>query len=148
MGHEHEEIETLLEGGNSSADYVPADKVTKSFGNLVAVNVSMELNCGERCCLLGANSCGKNFSNSHDYWRDTPDSRRNRGGLDWLLPSVFNELSVSKHLEYYAAVKGIPKSRAKQQSEHLVALLGVGAFIGTRGVSAVVTNPNCLRSLD
>jgi ABC-2 type transport system ATP-binding protein len=114
----------------------------RSFQGRPAVeNLNLRVEEGEVFGLLGPNGAGKTttirmlacliqkssgtaYVNGYEIGKD-PDSKRIRGivGLLPESPGLYESLSASSNLEFYAQLYGVPRDRRKRRIEELLRML-------------------------
>lgn len=123
------------------------DKVTKSFGNLKAVdNLSLNIKDGEIFGFLGPNGAGKSTTlkmitgivppdsgtievDGHSIKGDTLKAKQQFGFVP-DSPDVFLRLKGREYLNFIASVYKIPAQLATQRVEKLVKEFEMGAALG------------------
>lgn len=135
---------TVSFGGRASS--VRFERVTKAFGDLVAVDtVSFEVAAGSLATLLGPSGCGKTttlrmiagleLSTSGRIWigeQDVTGLPATRRDVSMVFQSyaLFPHMTVIENVAYGFLVSGIPKAEAGARAEQgleLVGLKGYGA---------------------
>ena len=122
------------------------DRITKQYKNKIAVDrISFELTEGVTG-LLGANGAGKTTLMRMMAGILTPTSgeinadginvsTENYRALLGYLPQDFGyypEFSAKEFLEYFAALKGIDKRKAKEKTKELLELVGLSDVAGKK----------------
>lgn len=124
---------------------IRADKLTRDFGSLRAVNeVSMEARQGEIIGLLGANGAGKSTLIRMLCGLLKPTSgtaevagldiaRQGRGirrkiGYMGQNSTLFEDLTVRENIEFYAAVYGMTRRETRDRMGELMNDLRVGRY--------------------
>ncbi|OLL24099.1 ABC transporter A family member 2, partial [Neolecta irregularis DAH-3] len=135
-----EEIRLL--GG--SDDALQVIQLSKSFGKLKAVdNVTFGVQQGECLVICGPNSAGKTTileqiggvvkSDHGDILVQGDSITLNRGQARWHLGvcpqfDAQENLTVRQQLQFYADIKGIPKSQRHQNIETVMRVIGLAQF--------------------
>jgi ABC-2 type transport system ATP-binding protein len=129
---------------------IGARSLTKRYGNFHAVhNVSLKIRYGEIYGLLGANGAGKTTTIKMLCGLTTPSSgetqlagergflrsRAVRQQIGYMSQkfSLYDDLSVSENLDYFAGVYGVPDSERSEKKEWVL------SFSGLEGRSGEVT---------
>ena len=117
---------------------IRCDGVSKSYGKLAAVSeVTLEVPTGTVCAILGPNGAGKStlvkiltgllapskgFANVCGLAISDVGLKRIVGILPESL-ALFNELTVTEHLELTGAVYGLPKDEVHRRADQLLRVL-------------------------
>ena len=127
---EHEEYAVVVEG------------LTKRFGNLVAVDdISFRIPVGKIFGFLGPNGSGKSTTlrilcgvlhpttgsvtvSGLDVLTQTEQVRQNIGYMSQKF-SLYEDLTVSENLEFYAGVYGLSTQACKTRKQELIAMAGL-----------------------
>ncbi len=123
-----------------SQTVISASKVTKRFGDIVAVNdITFEVKKGEIFAFLGPNGAGKSTTikmlttmlrpsngllklSGHDVTKER-DSARKAFGIVFQDPSLDEELSAYENMELHAILYGVPKSVRHKRIKDLLTLV-------------------------
>ncbi|HTV98451.1 MAG TPA: ATP-binding cassette domain-containing protein [Steroidobacteraceae bacterium] len=128
---------------------IEAASLSKRFGAIDAVReVSFSAPDGQITGLLGPNGAGKSTTLRMLYGVLTPDEGSARiDGVDirgetsrarahlGVLPhaaGLYGNLTARENIEYFGALHGVERSRARARSNELARALGMGAFIDRR----------------
>ena len=132
---------------------ITADGLTIRFGNFTAVNdVSFEIGKGELFGFLGPNGSGKTTIIKAlcgllaptegtgtilgmDIRKHAAEIKRHVGYMSQKF-GLYEDLTVSENLGFYAGVYGITGQKAKQRREEILALTGIESYLNRR-VSAL-----------
>ncbi len=126
----------------SAAPVIAVDRLTKRFGELVAVDgISFEVQPGEVFAFLGPNGSGKSTTIRMLCGILEPSDGRGRVlGYDIATEgervkehigymsqrfALYEDLTVRENLEFYAGVYQVPRARRKARLEALVAMAGL-----------------------
>src|SRR5437762_11408822 len=108
-------------GGSAGAPVIQTDKLTKRFGDFVAVNeISFEIYPGEIFGFLGANGAGKTTAirmlcglsipssgnasvAGYDVYKQTEKIKRNIGYLSQKF-SLYEDLTVLENIRFFAGI--------------------------------------------
>ena len=128
---------------------ITADHLTIRFGNFTAVNdVNFEVNKGELFGFLGPNGSGKTtiikalcglLTPSEgtgrilgmDIRKHGPDIKRHVGYMSQKF-GLYEDLTVSENMAFYAGVYGITGQRAVERKREIVALTGLEPYLNRR----------------
>src|SRR6187399_180144 len=128
---------TLNPGTRSASGGITANKLTKRFGDFVAVNaISFEVQRGEIFGFLGANGAGKTTAMrmlcglsvpssgsatvaGFDVYKQTEDIKKNIGYMSQKF-SLYEDLTVVENISFFAGIYGL---RSKQIKEKTATLL-------------------------
>ncbi len=123
-----------------SQEIISAKNVTKSFGDIVAVNdISFSVKKGEIFAFLGPNGAGKSTTikmlttmlrptkgkltlAGHDVANER-DSARKAFGIVFQDPTLDEELSAYENMELHAILYGMPKATRRKKIEELMKLV-------------------------
>jgi ABC-2 type transport system ATP-binding protein len=121
---------------------IKADKLTKRFGDFVAVDeISFEIYPGEIFGFLGANGAGKTTAirmlcglsipssgdatiAGFDVYDQTEKIKRNIGYMSQKF-SLYEDLTVSENIRFFAGIYGLTNQQIKQKSDELIEQLGL-----------------------
>src|SRR5215467_8320548 len=121
---------------------ITTDKLTKRFGDFVAVNqISFEVGKGEIFGFLGANGAGKTTAirmlcglsiptsgqatiAGFDVYKQTENIKRNIGYMSQKF-SLYDDLSTIENIEFFGGVYGLSKKQIKTKSEELITTIGL-----------------------
>jgi len=116
---------------------ITTDKLTKRFGSFVAANeLSFEVNKGEIFGFLGANGAGKTTAMrmlcglltpssgkariaGFDIYKETEKIKRNIGYMSQKF-SLYDDLTVSENIRFYAGIYGMSIPAIKQKTKELL----------------------------
>ncbi len=125
-----------------SETVIKTDKLTKRFGDFVAVNqISFEVGKGEIFGFLGANGAGKTTAirmlcglsiptsgqatiAGYDVYRQTENIKRNIGYMSQKF-SLYEDLSTVENIEFFGGIYGLSRKEIKSKSEELIAQVGL-----------------------
>ena len=125
-----------------SQPVIQTDKLTKRFGNFIAVNeISFEVFPGEIFGFLGANGagkttairmlCGLSFPSSgkatvagFDVYKKQQSIKKNIGYMSQKF-SLYEDLTVLENIRFFAGIYGLSDKAIKNKSAELVAQLGL-----------------------
>ncbi len=128
---------------------ITADHLTIRFGDFTAVNdVSFEINKGELFGFLGPNGSGKTTIIKAlcglvtptegtgtilgmDIHKHGADIKRHVGYMSQKF-GLYEDLTVSENLGFYAGVYGITGARGRQRIQEIVALTGLEPYLHRR----------------
>ncbi|MCB9082302.1 MAG: ABC transporter ATP-binding protein [Lewinellaceae bacterium] len=123
-------------------DVITADKLTKRFGDFVAVDqISFSVKQGEIFGFLGANGAGKTTAMrmltglsrptsgqaqvaGFDIYRDVEKIKRRIGYMSQKF-SLYEDLTVSENIEFYGGVYGIKARDLRLKTSQLLSELGL-----------------------
>ena len=112
---------------------ITADKLTKKFGDFTAVDhISFEVNRGEIFGFLGANGAGKTTAMrmlsglsmptsgkatvaGFDVYKENEKIKRNIGYMSQKF-SLYDDLTVSENIRFYAGIYGMDIKQIKQKT--------------------------------
>jgi ABC-2 type transport system ATP-binding protein len=121
---------------------IKAEKLTKSFGDFVAVDeISFEIYPGEIFGFLGANGAGKTTAirmlcglsipssgnavvAGFDVYKQTEKIKRNIGYMSQKF-SLYEDLTVLENIRFFAGIYGLTDQKIKQKSDELIEQLGL-----------------------
>jgi ABC-2 type transport system ATP-binding protein len=116
---------------------ISADKLTKKFGNFVAVNnISFEVKKGEIFGFLGANGAGKTTAikmftglltptsgkamvAGFDAFRQSEKIKKNIGYMSQKF-SLYEDLTVTQNIRFYAGIYGLSNKEIKEKTDFLL----------------------------
>jgi ABC-2 type transport system ATP-binding protein len=139
---------------NDYENAVQTDQLTKNFGNFTAVDhVDFYIPKGEIFGLLGPNGAGKTTTIrmlcgllmpsdgnatvlGYDVIEDPEDIKKNIGYMSQKF-SLYDDLTATENITFYASIYGVPKDVRKQRVEELIEISGLKdhANILTRNLS-------------
>jgi ABC-2 type transport system ATP-binding protein len=126
----------------SSENSVHATQLTRKFGDFVAVDqISFDIPKGEIFGLLGPNGAGKTTTIrmlcgiltptsgqaqvlGFDVAKQSDQVKQRIGYMSQIL-SLYNDLSVSENLDFYANLYGIPREKVKPRIAELIEMAGL-----------------------
>lgn len=126
----------------STEPVIKTDKLTKRFGDFVAVNeISFETYPGEIFGFLGANGAGKTTAMrmlcglsiptsgtatiaGYDVYTHRDDIKRNIGYMSQKF-SLYEDLTVAENIKFFAGIYGLSDKQIKNESERLIEKLGM-----------------------
>lgn len=121
---------------------IKTDKLTKRFGNFVAVNeITFEVNKSEIFGFLGANGAGKTTAMrmltglsipssgnativGFDVYKQRDEIKKNIGYMSQKF-SLYEDLTVLENISFYGGIYGLSDAQIKAKSEELIAQLGL-----------------------
>src|SRR5688500_5707589 len=121
---------------------IKTDKLTKRFGNFVAVNeITFEVNKGEIFGFLGANGAGKTTAMrmlcglstpssgqatiaGFDVYKQTEHIKKNIGYMSQKF-SLYKDLTVIENIRFFGGIYGLSDKDLKSKSEELLNQLGL-----------------------
>ena len=121
---------------------VKTDKLTKRFGDFIAVNeISFEVFRGEIFGFLGANGAGKTTAMrmliglskptsgsavvaGFDVYKETENIKKNIGYMSQKF-SLYEDLTVLENISFYGGIYGLSDAEIKTKSDQLVTELGL-----------------------
>src|ERR1700741_425537 len=124
------------------APVIKTDKLTKRFGDFIAANeLSFEVYPGEIFGFLGANGAGKTTAMrmlcglstpssglasvaGFDVYKQTDEIKKNIGYMSQKF-SLYEDLTVTENIRFYAGIYGLTDKEIKEKSEALIAQLGL-----------------------
>jgi ABC-2 type transport system ATP-binding protein len=113
------------------------DKLTKQFGNFIAVDhISFEVKAGEIFGFLGANGAGKTTAMrmlcglsiptsgsatvaGFDVYKQTEKIKKNIGYMSQKF-SLYEDLTVMENIRFYAGIYGLTDRQIREQTDHLL----------------------------
>lgn len=116
---------------------ITTNKLTKQFGDFIAANeLSFEVNKGEIFGFLGANGAGKTTAMrmlcgllvpssgtatvaGYDVYKQREKIKQNIGYMSQKF-SLYEDLTVSENIKFYAGIYGLSDSLIKEKSEQLI----------------------------
>ncbi|HNP98310.1 MAG TPA: ABC transporter ATP-binding protein [Bacteroidia bacterium] len=116
---------------------ITTNKLTKQFGDFIAANeLSFEVNKGEIFGFLGANGAGKTTAMrmlcgllvpssgtatvaGYDVYKHREKIKQNIGYMSQKF-SLYEDLTVSENIKFYAGIYGLSDSLIKEKSEQLI----------------------------
>lgn len=121
---------------------ITCENLTKKFGNLVAVdNISMSIPKGSIYGFLGPNGSGKSTTIrmlcglmdptsgsgtvlGYDIRKDSEKIKHHIGYMSQKF-SLYEELTVSENLDFYAGIYGLDPSKALDRKKELIEMAGL-----------------------
>ncbi|MEO6905985.1 MAG: ABC transporter ATP-binding protein [Ginsengibacter sp.] len=121
---------------------IKTDKLTKSFGDFIAVNeISFEVFRGEIFGFLGANGAGKTTAMrmliglskptsgsgtvaGFDVYKQTEKIKKNIGYMSQKF-SLYEDLTVIENISFYGGIYGLRDAEIKTKSDQLITELGL-----------------------
>jgi ABC-2 type transport system ATP-binding protein len=121
---------------------IKTEKLTKRFGSFIAANeITFEVFPGEIFGFLGANGAGKTTAMrmlcglstpssgkatvaGFDVYRQTGEIKANIGYMSQKF-SLYEDLTVSENIRFFAGIYGLTNKEIKEKSEALVLQLGL-----------------------
>ncbi|MEO5908199.1 MAG: ABC transporter ATP-binding protein [Ginsengibacter sp.] len=121
---------------------IKTDKLTKSFGDFIAVNeISFEVFRGEIFGFLGANGAGKTTAMrmliglskptsgsgtvaGFDVYKQTENIKKNIGYMSQKF-SLYEDLTVIENISFYGGIYGLRDAEIKIKSDQLITELGL-----------------------
>jgi ABC-2 type transport system ATP-binding protein len=121
---------------------IKADKLTKRFGNFVAVNeISFDVSPGEIFGFLGANGAGKTTAMrmlcglsiptsgeasiaGFDVYGQTEEIKRNIGYMSQKF-SLYEDLTIVENIRFYGGIYGLSNRQISTKTEQLLQKLGM-----------------------
>ncbi len=128
---------------------IEAENLTKSFGNVLAVDgLSLHVEGGEIYALVGPDGAGKTTTMrllcgamepdqgrvrlaGYDLARE-PDRARNELGYLPQRFSLYGELTVLENLRFFAEVRGLPRDQWLPRSKEILEFVGLAEFVDRR----------------
>ncbi|GJM30015.1 MAG: hypothetical protein DHS20C17_26500 [Cyclobacteriaceae bacterium] len=122
---------------------IEANRLSKIFGSFTAVNeITFMVKEAEIFGFLGANGAGKTTAikmltgllsptsgeaqvAGFDVYNQTEDIKRNIGYMSQRF-SLYEDLTVTENIEFYAGIYGLSRSRIKEKTSELVQKLDLG----------------------
>jgi ABC-type multidrug transport system ATPase subunit len=129
----------------SSPLAIDARELTRKFGAFTAVDsVSVQVEHGSIFGLLGPNGAGKTTFirmlcgllrptsgtatvMGHDLITETDKVKRTIGYMSQQF-SLYGDLTVLENLKFYARIYAVPRQRARDRIEEMIALTGIGDY--------------------
>ncbi len=128
-------------------DAIRTERLSRSFGGLVAVNeLSLTVGCGELFGLVGPDGAGKTTTmrllasimdpTSGEAWvagRHTvreAEAVKERIGYMSQRFGLYADLTVAENLSFYADIYGVARRELAARTERLLEFSGLGAFRG------------------
>jgi len=126
----------------SAEKSVQVNQLTRKFGDFVAVDqISFEIPRGEIFGLLGPNGAGKTttirmlcgilkptsgeaYVMGYDVARQTEQVKKRIGYMSQKF-SLYNDLTVSENLHFYASLYGVPREKVKPRITELIDMAGL-----------------------
>jgi ABC-2 type transport system ATP-binding protein len=129
-------------GSSGAKPAVTFDRVTKRFGDIVAVdNISITIHCGCVYGFLGPNGAGKTtiirmlmsilYPDSGTITvlgNANPEAVKDRLGYLPEERGLYKKMKTGELLTYFGRLKGMPGSRAKQQASQLLHRYNLGEW--------------------
>lgn len=121
---------------------IQTDKITKRFGNFIAVNqITFEVFKGEIFGFLGANGAGKTTAMrmliglltptsgkasvaGFDVYHQIESIRKNIGYMSQKF-SLYEDLTVLENIRFYGGIYGLTDQQIKIKTDHLISELGL-----------------------
>lgn len=121
---------------------IKTEKLTKRFGDFIAANeLSFEVYPGEIFGFLGANGAGKTTAMrmlcglsipssgvatvaGFDIYKETDEIKKNIGYMSQKF-SLYEDLTVTENIRFYAGIYGLSNKMIKEKSEELINQLGL-----------------------
>lgn len=121
---------------------IKTEKLTKRFGNFIAVNeISLEVKKGEIFGFLGANGAGKTTAMrmfcglsipssgqatvaGFDVFKQTEDIKKNIGYMSQRF-SLYEDLTVLENIRFFGGIYGLSNQQLKLKSEELITQLNL-----------------------
>ncbi len=121
---------------------IKTNKLTKSFGDFIAVNeISFEVFRGEIFGFLGANGAGKTTAMrmliglskptsgsgtvaGFDVYKQTENIKKNIGYMSQKF-SLYEDLTVIENISFYGGIYGLRDAEIKTKSDQLITELGL-----------------------
>jgi ABC-2 type transport system ATP-binding protein len=125
-----------------SETVIKANKLTKRFGDFVAVNeITFEVHKGEIFGFLGANGAGKTTAMrmlcglsiptageaqvaGFDVYRQPEEIKKNIGYMSQKF-SLYEDLTIEENIQFYAGIYGLSDKKIKDKSGELISKLGL-----------------------
>jgi putrescine transport system ATP-binding protein len=133
---------------SANPEYVRIDRVTKKFGDFVAVNnVSLSIGQGEIFCLLGGSGCGKTTLLRMLAGFETPtsgsiviDGEDMEGIPPYERPAnmmfqsyaLFPHMTVARNVAFGLEQEGLPKAEIDKRVGEMLELVKMGAYAGRK----------------
>lgn len=129
---------------------IKIEKLTKQFGNTIAVNdISFEVNDGEIFGLLGENGAGKTTTmrmlatmlkptsgtakiNGYDIVEQPSEVRKHVGILFGGEAGLYDRLTARENIAYFAELSGMETHKINQRIDQLAEILEMKDFIDKR----------------
>lgn len=121
---------------------IKTEKLTKRFGDFIAANeLSFEVYPGEIFGFLGANGAGKTTAMrmlcglsipssgsakvaGFDVYNEADEIKKNIGYMSQKF-SLYEDLTVTENIRFYAGIYGLSNQRIQEKSEELINQLGL-----------------------
>src|SRR3990172_7593457 len=121
---------------------IKTEKLTKRFGDFIAANeLTFEVYTGEIFGFLGANGAGKTTAMrmlcglsdpssgkatvaGFDVYKQTENIKKNIGYMSQKF-SLYEDLTVTENIRFYAGIYGLSNKQIKEKSEELIEQLGL-----------------------
>jgi ABC-2 type transport system ATP-binding protein len=121
---------------------IKTDKLTKRFGNFIAVDeITFEVDKGEIFGFLGANGAGKTTAMrmlcglsipssgkaaiaGFDVYKQTEQIKRSIGYMSQKF-SLYEDLTVLENIKFFGGIYGLTDKQIKAKSEQLIGQLGL-----------------------
>ena len=121
---------------------IKTEKLTKRFGDFIAANeLTFEVYTGEIFGFLGANGAGKTTAMrmlcglsdpssgkatvaGFDVYKQTESIKKNIGYMSQKF-SLYEDLTVTENIRFYAGIYGLSNKQIKEKSEELIEQLGL-----------------------
>jgi ABC-2 type transport system ATP-binding protein len=127
-------------------DAIRCDKLTRAFGDVVAVDgLDLTVREGEIFGLVGCDGAGKTTTMrllssilnptsgearvlGHDVVREAETVKENIGYMSQRF-GLYPDLTVAENIEFYADIFGVPRRERRQRAERLLEFSGLAPFM-------------------